>query len=153
MESVREMLRQRWWFAVAGACALTGVALLAGCGSGDSTPSTGTEIPGSVGEWYVRIEDDAVASGPVTFRIMNSGSIRHEFLVVKTDVAPGALEIGDDARFSEADPAVTAVAEIPEWGPGQQKSLVVDLDPGAYQLVCNIAGHYRQGMWVGLTVS
>lgn len=153
MESMREILRQRWWFAVAGACALMGVAVLSGCGSGESTPSEGAEISGAVGEWYVRVDEDTVASGPVTFRIVNSGAIRHEFLIVKTDVAPGTLIVGGDARFSETDPAITVVGEIPEWGSGQQKSITVDFAPGAYQLVCNIAGHYRQGMWAGFTVS
>lgn len=32
------------------------------------------------------------------------------------------------------------------------RTVEVDLEKGSYQLVCNIAGHYAQGMWVGFTV-
>lgn len=131
---------------------LVGSSVLAGCGSGDDGTSAGTEIRGSVGEWYVRTEESTASAGPVMFRITNSGGIRHEFLVVRTDVAPGELTVGDDARFSESNPVLTVVDEIPEWGPGQTKTLSVDLGSGSYQLVCNLPGHYRLGMWVGFDV-
>ena len=150
---MRELVRQRWWASFTGACLLLGVSLLVGCGSGTTTPTSGTEVTGSMGEWYVRLEEESASVGTVTFRITNSGSIRHEFVVVRTDVAPGMLTVGDDARFSETNPALTIVDEIPEWGPGLTKSLTVDLEVGTYQLVCNVAGHYRQGMWVGFAVS
>lgn len=153
MEEIHETLRQRWWAAFTGACALLGISLLVGCGSETTTPTTGVEVSGSMGEWYVRVDEEAASAGKVTFRINNSGSIQHEFLVVRTDVAPGMITVGDDARFSETNPALTVIDEIPEWGPGQTKSLTVDLEAGTYQLVCNLAGHYRQGMWVGFAVS
>ena len=153
VDQLREVLRQRWWTAFTIACTLCGVSLLVGCGSGTTTPTTGTEVSGSVGEWFVRIDEESASAGPVTFRITNAGSVRHEFLVVRTDLAPGTITVGDDARFSESNPALTVVDEIGEWGPGQTKTLAVDLEAGTYQLVCNLAGHYRLGMWVGFAVS
>lgn len=129
------------------------MAVMSGCGSGESVTPSGNEVSGSVGEWFVRIDDETAPSGPVTFRVTNSGSITHEFLVVRTDVAPGKITVGDDARFSETNPALQIIDEIPEWGPGQTKTLAVTLAAGQYQLVCNLPGHYRLGMWAGFTVS
>lgn len=153
MDDLGRLLRTRWWGALGVSLVLVGSSVLAGCGSGDGTAPAAGEVSGSVGEWYVRTEKSTASAGPVTFRITNSGGIRHEFLVVRTDVAPGELTVGDDARFSESNPVLTVVDEIPEWGPGQTKTLSVDLGSGSYQLVCNLPGHYRLGMWLGFTVS
>lgn len=153
MDDLCRLLRTRWWAALGASLVLAGTSVLAGCGSGDDATPAGAEISGSVGEWYVRVGETTSAPGPVNFRITNSGGIRHEFLVVRTDVAPGEITVGDDARFSETNPVLTVVDEIPEWGPGQTKTLSVDLESGSYQLVCNLPGHYRLGMWVGFTVS
>jgi uncharacterized cupredoxin-like copper-binding protein len=36
---------------------------------------------------------------------------------------------------------------------GESTSLTVDLDPGAYVLICNVPEHYRAGMYIGFTVA
>ena len=153
MDSVRETLRIRWWGAFASAVALAGFSVLSGCGSGETATPTEREVVGSVGEWFVRVDDESAPVGTVTFRITNAGSIRHEFLVVRTDIAPGKITVGDDARFAESNPAIEVVDEIAEWGPGQTKSLTLNLAAGTYQLVCNLPGHYRLGMWAGFAVA
>ena len=139
---------------------LAGGSLLAGCGEDlDDTKGGSSEesnddgiISGHVKEWEVVIETDTVPAGTVEFSIENQGTIQHEFLVVKTDVAPGEIPVEGD-RFSEEQESIFMVDEIPEFEVGLTNKLVVELEPGTYQLVCNIAGHYQAGMFTQLTVA
>lgn len=117
MDDVREVLRQRWWAAVSAACVLVGAAVLPGCGSSDSGSTDAVQIRASVGEWFVDVDEPSANSGKLEFKILNSGSVEHEFLVVKTDVAPGELPVGKEMTFSETGDAVEVVGEVPEWGP------------------------------------
>ena len=139
---------------------LAGGSLLAGCGedlddtNGGSSEESNDDgiISGHVKEWEVVIETDTVPAGTVEFSIENQGTIQHEFLVVKTDVALGEIPVEGD-RFSEEQESIFMVDEIPEFEVGLTNKLVVELEPGTYQLVCNIAGHYQAGMFTQLTVA
>jgi uncharacterized cupredoxin-like copper-binding protein len=44
------------------------------------------------------------------------------------------------------------VKEVGHIDPGDTKGRTFDLKPGAYIPICNIAGHYGQGMYTGFTV-
>lgn len=112
------------------------------------------DITGSVKEWAVGIDANESKAGEVTFTVTNQGTIQHEFLVVRTDYKPGEIPIADGAKkFAEDDPGLEVVDEIPEWPPGETKTLKVVLEPGSYQIVCNIEDHYKAGMWAPLTVA
>jgi uncharacterized cupredoxin-like copper-binding protein len=39
------------------------------------------------------------------------------------------------------------VGETGDMDAGTSKTLTIDLKPGHYALVCNLAGHYRMGMY------
>lgn len=110
------------------------------------------DITGSVKEWAVNVSAHESLTGEVNFTMANEGTIPHEFLVVKTDFEPGKIPLGKDNRFSEDGPGIEVVDEIPEWEAGTTGTLKVNLSPGSYQLLCNIAGHYKAGMWTALTV-
>ncbi len=133
--------------------------------SGDGPPGTNpadpgsdemvvsNDVTGSVSEWAVNVDADGAEAGEVNFTMANEGTIQHEFLVVKTDFADGEIPIDEATnRFSEEMAGIEVVDEIPEWTPGETKSLQLDLDPGNYQLLCNIEGHYGNGMHTGFTV-
>ena len=110
------------------------------------------DIDGSVSEWEVKVGHTKANAGEVTFMITNEGTVEHEFLVVKTDYAPGMIPLGDNNRFDEELEGISVVDEIPEWPAGKSGELTVDLEPGLYQLLCNIEGHYKNGMYVGFEV-
>lgn len=110
-------------------------------------------VTGSVKEWEVDIDAVGATAGDVTFTMTNSGTIQHEFLVVKTDIADGKIPLGEDNRFSEEGEGLAVIDEIPEWNIKETKTLTVKLDPGNYQLLCNIAGHYANGMHAAFVVS
>lgn len=105
------------------------------------------DIDGFVKEWAVWVGNVKADSGKVNFTVKNDGTIPHEFLVVKTDFAGGKIPLGDNNRFDEEAEGLEVIDEIPEWKPGEIGKLSVDLQPGKYQLLCNITGHYAAGMW------
>lgn len=104
------------------------------------------DINGSVAEWGVNVDAVKAKAGDVSFTIENRGTIDHEFLVVKTTYEHGMIPVGKNNRFDEEDPGITVVDEIPEWKPGTTGTLKVKLEPGKYELLCNIEGHYKNGM-------
>ncbi len=142
--------------AVATAFALGLVALsVAGCGSSGDNNNQATAAakkPAAVaavsdgtvrvdlGEWAVKSSAQQAKAGKVHFIATNSGSTEHEMIVIRTDKP--ASDLGTGARISEKGSA----GEIGEFGAGKVQSTTLTLKPGHYALICNIAGHYAQGM-------
>jgi uncharacterized cupredoxin-like copper-binding protein len=96
------------------------------------------------------------ASGKVTFTVTNAGTITHEFVVLKTDTPSADIEIGKfegEADRINEDTAGTNVGETGDMQPGATSDLTLDLKPGHYVFLCNLPGHYMQGMHVDVTVS
>lgn len=111
------------------------------------------DVSGSVSEWAVTVNASEAKAGDVSFTIENAGTIPHEFLVVKTDYKVGKIPLGANNRFDEEGEGLEVIDEIPEWVPKTTGTLTVKLEPGAYQLLCNIEGHYAAGMHTAFTVS
>lgn len=137
---------------------LVGVVVLAilavGCGAdqNDATGITSNEITGSLKEWEVAVDGATAKAGEVTFTISNKGTIGHEFLVVKTDIALGEIPLDGD-HFAEPTDGIEVIDEIGEFAKGTTEVLVLALEPGNYQLVCNLPDHYEAGMHASFTVS
>ncbi len=111
----------------------------------------GTDISGSVTEWSVSVEASSAPAGDVSFTIENEGTIGHEFLIVKTDIAPGEIPLDGD-HFPEDADGIEVIDEIGEYPAETNETLAVTLDAGSYQLVCNLPGHYSNGMFTGFEV-
>lgn len=135
---------------------------LVGCGTDPTETIAGSnidasvvsnKITGSVQEWKVNVSAQTAEAGEVIFAMANYGSIQHEFLVTKTSYDPGKIPIGANNRFDEEDKGLTVVDEIPEWAVNESKVLKINLEAGTYELLCNIEGHYANGMFAQLTVS
>jgi uncharacterized cupredoxin-like copper-binding protein len=73
--------------------------------------------------------------------------------VVKTDYEVGKIPLGDNNRFDEEGEGVEAIDEIKEFPVNTSEVLTVNLKADNYQLLCNIAGHYANGMYSAFTVS
>ncbi len=148
------MTKSSYWFA--SVVVLLGVVSSA-CGSDDGEPSAGSNVPtsndisGSVEEWAVAVDATTAKAGDVTFTIANEGTTGHEFLIVKTDIAPGEIPLDGD-HFPEDADGIEVIDEIGEFGQGTTESLSVTLEPGKYQLVCNLPGHYDKGMYLEFDV-
>jgi len=52
-----------------------------------------------------------------------------------------------------ASGTVIGKIEQSELGPGKSASATFDLSPGKYVLICNLRGHYKDGMYTALEVN
>lgn len=133
---------------------MAGSALLGACAGGETAvdESSGpSSVTGEVKEWEVVVDKDSVPAGEVTFTITNNGTIQHEFLVVKTDIADGEIPVEGD-HFSESLDSISVIDEIGEFAAGTSETLTVTLEAGNYQLLCNIPAHYSAGMHTAFVV-
>jgi uncharacterized cupredoxin-like copper-binding protein len=75
--------------------------------------------------------------------------MEHSFEVLKTDLAPDKLPIDGAAAKAKEDGKVGGIPSIPA---GKSAAVTLDLTPGKYVFICNVAGHYQLGMRTGFTV-
>lgn len=94
----------------------------------------------------------SAAQGDVTFDVTNLGPATHEFVVVRTDLAPDDLPIASDGLSVDED-ALSSVGEIGQVDLDTTESVTLALTPGHYVFFCNLDGHYLGGMHAGLVVS
>jgi uncharacterized cupredoxin-like copper-binding protein len=87
-------------------------------------------------------------AGKLEVTLANHGAIAHEFVLLKTSAAPGSLKVAANGRVSES----ASVGEVSEIKSAVSKSTTFDLKPGRYVYVCNIPGHYANGMRGALVV-
>jgi len=145
-------------FRLLGVVALVAGLGLTSCGADPTnfgqTPedTISNKITGNVHEWGIDVSAQKAKAGEITFAIANFGSIPHEFIVVKTDFKPGEIPLGANNRFDEEGEGVEAIDEIKEFEVDTSHVLKVNLEPGAYQVLCNIEGHYKNGMYKAFTV-
>jgi uncharacterized cupredoxin-like copper-binding protein len=107
----------------------------------------------TVSDFKVESAETSAAAGELTFNITNDAEQTHEFVIFKTDLAPDALPVGDDGDVDEEGEGVEHVDEIEDITGGSTQSLTVTLDAGSYVFICNLPGHYAQGMHTEFTVS
>lgn len=84
--------------------------------------------------------------GKVKFVVTNTGTIDHEFVVLKTAKPAGNLLKGKEANESGA------VGEIDPVPAGQARTLKLTLKRGHYSLICNLPGHYLAGQFADFYV-
>jgi uncharacterized cupredoxin-like copper-binding protein len=124
------------------------------------TPPPGaTTVDVTLKEWSIAADQPTVAAGDVYFLATNAGGEAHEMVVIKTDLASGALP-ETDGMVPEGE--VDLIGEIEPFSPGSKASTVLELEPGNYVLICNIVNeegheheqpsHYLQGMHTAFTV-
>ena len=122
--------------------------------AGTSVPAAAAPAPAPLGhssaatlkEYSIAPRPSEVAAGRVAFNVHNAGSIKHEFVVLRTD-----KKASDLLKGNEADEAGN-VGEIGNLNPGQTKTLSLNLKAGHYALICNLPGHYKLGQHADLTV-
>jgi uncharacterized cupredoxin-like copper-binding protein len=131
--------------AIAGAL----VVATASCGGSGSGGATGDVIV-TLEDFSLTPTPGTFAPGAITFGIDNDGPSAHEFVVLRTDDAPDALPVENGVIPEEQ---IDLVDEAEDIAPGTSTSLDVNLDAGAYVLVCNLPAHFEQGMFAAFTVA
>lgn len=137
------------------------VVFLAACSSSGDAASTapasqpsgqqGTSVAVALREWSVEPSAAETRPGEVTFEVSNDGTLPHNFVVFSTESAADQLPV-ENAQVVESEGVVEA-GRIDEFPGGSSESLTVELDAGAYVLVCNLPGHYEQGMRAAFSVA
>jgi len=116
---------------------------------------TGGQAAGTMHAATMSIAADraSVKAGKIHFVVTNrSMALEHEMVVVALERAGTHLPY-DPATGRVPEDQVKSMGEVEELKPGASGSLDLTLSPGAYLLICNIAGHYAAGMATPLTVT
>ncbi len=124
-----------------------------------SVLSAGT-INVTLEEWSISLDKTTVKAGNVNFLVTNKGPDDvHEFVVIKTDLAPNELP-GDSQSVNENGADITIIGEIEDIKVSTDVHVTsMNLEPGNYVLICNIwdeneqESHYHEGMRVAFTVT
>lgn len=104
-------------------------------------------------DYSITLDRTSVPAGEVKFKVTNqSKSLEHEFVVVKTALAPNKLPYNEAAQRVEED-KVNVVGEVEGLEPGDSGSNTFALKPGKYVAICNEPGHYNEGMYAPFTVT
>jgi uncharacterized cupredoxin-like copper-binding protein len=84
--------------------------------------------------------------GKVRFVVTNIGTVKHEFVVIRTNKPAGNLLTGKEADETGA------VGELDGVKAGNARVLVLNLKRGHYALICNLPGHYKTGQFADFYV-
>ena len=122
-------------------------------------------MPG-MGMMRIFLNPSTVPAGPVSLRATNTGALPHELVVLPLPVGqvPGQRLSGPDGTVDESGSLGEASRscgadkgdeESPDYGiaPRATGWTTINLSPGRYELICNIAGHYVGGMYSELDVA
>ena len=113
----------------------------------------GGGIGATEADYSITLDESSAPAGDVTFDVTNDAEQTHEFVVFKTDLSEDQLPTNADGDVDEEGEGVTHIDEIEDITAGSTKSLTVTLDAGNYVVLCNLPGHYRQGMHTPFVVS
>lgn len=110
-------------------------------------------VPAALSEWNVAAPG-TIQAGTVVLEAANFGTIQHELLVFKSDLAPSAYPLDKDGNIIEDGPGINLISDGDNLDPGTTQTRTVDLtQPGSYLFVCNIPGHFKAGMYSQVTVT
>jgi hypothetical protein len=131
---------------------------VAGCGlAGDGGDAGDVKV--SLMEYRVVPSPESAPAGSVTFNVENIGTATHEFVVIQTDLAPESLPVAADGSVDEAGAGIQVIDEIEDMEADATADLSVDLEAGAYVLLCNVVeeadglSHYQEGMYSAFEVT
>ena len=128
----------------------TALVLLAGCAAQGTQPGTGGQVSVTLTDTGVTLAQTSVSSGPVTFKVKNAGSIVHELVVVRTDIAQDKIQPNTDEPSKMSEEGTQG--ESGDLEAGLTKDFTLNLSAGKYVLMCNQPGHYMAGMHIAFVV-
>ena len=107
---------------------------------GESDPNT----------MYIHMSQPYAPEGKVSFIVTNEGTETHEFVVLQTKTPAADFPIvsfeGEKNRIDEDAKGVVNAGETGDMEPGTTMMMTLDLAAGHYAIVCNLPGHYANGM-------
>jgi uncharacterized cupredoxin-like copper-binding protein len=137
---------------VGAACAVVLLTLtVAACGGQTTTGSSSAPTVRITERDFAIKAPHVLEAGPVHLVVTNEGPVSHELILVRSP--NGRLPLrGDGFTVDEDALKAQIVTSFEPDGPGSVRSQDVELTPGRYVLLCNMAGHYMSGMSSSLLV-
>src|SRR6267143_6905267 len=123
--------------------------LVVSCAAPAEGAPGGSQVVAELAYYKITVNVPSVKAGTIKIGVRNLGAMEHSFQVLKTDLAPDKLPIDGASAKAKED---GKVGEIPSIPAGKSSAVTLDLTPGKYVFICNIAGHYQIGMHTGFTV-
>jgi uncharacterized cupredoxin-like copper-binding protein len=118
------------------------IVVLAACGAGG--PSNTITV--TLTDFQFIPNNFTIPAGEeITLRATNTGAVVHDFVIMKYGTTVG------DNYADEDKPNIYWMVELQ---PGETTSTTFDApaDPGEYQVICGIKGHFAAGMIAKMTV-
>src|SRR5947208_14824402 len=112
--------------------------LVASCGAPDAAPA-GAQVVAEMSDYKITVSVPSVKAGSIKIGVRNLGTMEHSFQVIKTDLAPDKLPTDGASAKATEDGKVGEIASIPA---GKSAAVTLDLAPGKYVFICNVARHY-----------
>src|SRR5436305_12547250 len=130
--------------------ALMALALFLGACAGPAAEApSGSQVVAELADYKITVNVPSVKAGSIKIGVRNLGTMDHSFQVIKTDLPPDKLPTDGASAKAKEDGKVGEIASIPA---GKSAAVTVNMAPGKYVFICNIASHYQLGMHVGFTV-
>jgi uncharacterized cupredoxin-like copper-binding protein len=128
---------------------MVGALLIVGCAQPAETAPSDSQVVAELADTKITVNVPSVKAGKIKIGVRNVGTMEHSFEVLKTDLAPDKLPTDAASAKAKED---GKVGEIKSIAAGKSSAVTLDLTPGKYVFICNIAGHYQLGMHTGFTV-
>jgi uncharacterized cupredoxin-like copper-binding protein len=123
--------------------------LVVSCGQPVEGAPSGSQVVAELADYKITVNVPSVKAGKIKIGVRNVATMEHSFQVLKTDLPPDKLPVDGASAKAKED---GKVGEIPSIPAGKSAAVTLDLTPGKYVFMCNIAGHYQLGMHTGFTV-
>jgi uncharacterized cupredoxin-like copper-binding protein len=121
--------------------------LLVSCAAGASGSSPSTTLKVDMSEFVFTPTEYAVPAGEtITVKLENSGDIEHDFIILKKGIE---VKGKFDHEKQMNDILFHAMLDAGKSG---EFTFIAPNEPGEYQIVCGILGHFQAGMIGKLTV-
>ena len=104
-------------------------------------------------DYAIHMSSTTAKAGKITFRITNGSAsdLLHEFVIIHTDDPFDKLP--RDAEGNVDEEQLMSMGEQGDIEAGKTVDLTVDLQPGHYLMICNLPGHFAEGMHIEFTVT
>ena len=123
--------------------------LVAACANSAAEAPSGSQVVATLTDYKITVTVPSVKAGTIKIGVRNLGAMEHSFQVLKTDLPPDKLPVDGASAKAKEDGKVGEIASI---AVGKSAAVPLDLTPGKYVFICNIASHYQLGMHTGFTV-
>jgi uncharacterized cupredoxin-like copper-binding protein len=123
--------------------------LIAACAGPAADAPAGSQVVVEMTDYKLRVNVPSVKAGKIQIGVRNLATMQHSFEVLKTDLPQDKIPVDPASAKAKEDGKVGEIRSIPA---GKSAAVTIDLTPGKYVLICNVAGHYQLGMHVGFTV-